>query len=289
MLLVLCCLVGVVAFFCLSLAFSTVLSGRSDDAELIKEWKELLKEKEVKEAQFKKLEETREELERQAQNREKTLSKADSLSGTQREKLEEELAMLLKERNLLLKRIEDMRKELAALSVLSDLRKKEEKEKELEALKRRFEELERKIRETRESLLLGVKESKEDSFDKKKEPLKKEIEKIKNKKRNLEKEIDVLRTKTLWAGSSKFKNPLFVECRKDLYIFYPRGEAVQVIELEKRDIFKERAGGYDIIVLFVRPEGFKSFKKAYAKVKAMSIAISYEPLEPGQSLEFLKG
>lgn len=114
------------------------------------------------------------------------------------------------------------------------------------------------------------------------------LNKLREEKTALKNKVNILRTKKIWIGSSKFKNPLFVECRKDAYIIYPRREAIALGELENRNILEEMVTGHDIIILLVRPSGYESFRKAYAKVKTMSVAKSYEPVIAEKDLGFLE-
>ena len=285
-LLLLCCIVGVVAFFSLSLSLTNAFLEKDRD-ELLERWHDLGQEKAEKEARAKILEEEKSELEMRMKEREKpsTLSSADP--EEERKIMEEEINKLNKEYDHLQQRVQNLRKEFSSLSKLPDPQSRSKKEKKLKDLKEKLAQLEERIREKNELLSL-LNELPEDPIDKGKDVIEKELVRLRKKRRSLEENLEILNGKIITAGTSQFKNPLYVDCRKNAYIFYPSGEAVIVSEREKRNRFKERSAGHDVIVLYVRPDGIESFYKAYTEVKAMSIARSYEPIEADQSLDFLK-
>jgi len=288
MLLLLCCVVGVVAFFCFSLGIASLLQQVPEAPELQEKLNALLKEKEQKELLFKELGDEKKELERQKKEELKARAGTGKLTETQLRNLEQELKEVKKERNRMDQEIKKRRKELAGLYNLPDPKKREKKERELQELQEKLEELRRRIEEKMDLLAQAEVAWKGDSFTITEESLRKELANLRGKKDNLGREVSRLKTKTLWGGSSQFINPLFVDCRKNAYIFYPEGEAVATMEIEKRNIFEKRAQGHDIIVLLVRPEGYESFEKAYARVKAISIARSYEPVKSAENLDFLR-
>ena len=290
LLLVLCCLVGVVAFFCISLAFSAALRDPRED-QLSQEHVRLMEEIRKEEECLRNLMRQIQDLEEKNREREKTIRSVQP-PQLQVKQLEEELLALGVEREELMKRIELLRKQLALLPGKPDPRSRQAKERELNKLTKLLAELERKIgqkTEERAALLDEQGGSAAQEFERQRDALRGEIERISNGRRALAGQIKDLRVKIMMGGNTRYEKPMFVECRKDVYVFYPKGEAVGVAELEKREIFSERIFGHDIIVLFVRPDGFSSFGKAYSKVRKLSRAICYEPIETHQSLDFLEG
>jgi hypothetical protein len=293
LLLLLCCLVGVIAMFSLSLGLSNAFREPLQNDDLVRERLDLEREKGDKEKQLSLLDEERKRLEQEIKEAESRLTD-DGGRGPEIEvrKLEEELVALTKERDLALRKTEELKKELAFIPVAPNARTKEENQKELEALRKRLDELESKIKRKsleKEAMARTGPEAGAAYSEKEAQSLRGEIARVQATKTTLKNEISNLRTKIIIGGNSAFKNPLYVECRKDIYIFYPKGETLGVAELDKRDIFKERAGGHDIIVLYVRPDGFSSFGKAFGKVKVLPVALCYEPADVDQPLNFLKG
>lgn len=293
LLLLLCCLVGVITLVSLSLGLSNAFREPLQNDELTKEWQDLLREKEAKEKEFQGLEDERKRIEQKIKEVEVNVTSAGvRRPELQLSKLAEELASLTRERDTVLVKIETIRNELARIPVAPDPRPKEEKQKELGALLKELEDIAKKIKQKsqeREGLARVQGEGSGEYSESEGARIKTEITRVRNAKKVLEDEIKSLNTRVMMGGNSSFKSPLFVECKKDVYVFYPGGETVGIAELEKRDIFKQRATGHDIIVLFVRPEGFSSFGKAYGKVKTLPVALSYEPLDVDQSLDFLRG
>lgn len=289
-LLLLCCLVGVVSFFCLGIAFTNALFESQGDK--IKN-EELIKEKEEKEALLKGLEEEREKLEEERQEKERLLFDEGKFSeahekkipSSEREEIKKELNRLNEEYDRLVQEIEELRRKLAALPT-TDYEGKEKREEEWKALQRELEELERKIRE-KETLLAASGESGTDSLEEEIAKYRIKLEEIQQKKEKLGKEIKRLKMEIITAGPSEYRNPLYVDCKKEVYVFYPGKEMVPVTELERRSLFEEKSAGHDIIVLYVRPDGFESFRKAYDKVNAMDIDLCYEPLEADENLDVL--
>jgi predicted nucleic acid-binding Zn-ribbon protein len=290
-LLVLCCLVGVVAFFCISLAFSAALGDKAAEDKIATEHDQLSDELKKKEHLLRDLALQIQELETKIQEKKKSIDTARQ-PQIDAERLEKELLALSKEREALKKRIDSLRRQLSALEVKADPRNKEEKEKELIELARQVEQLDRTIKEKRQTVvsLPAQPEDHGAGYDERqKRAIEKEIERTHEHVRNMENQIKALRVKIITGGASSHKNPLYVECRKDVYVFYPKGEAVGTAEIEKRDLIAERISGHDIVVLIVRPDGFGSFNKIYGRAQKLGVALCYEPLEAHQSLDFLRG
>jgi len=51
---------------------------------------------------------------------------------------------------------------------------------------------------------------------------------------------------------------------------------------------RRMAANHDIIVLYVRPDGFRSFDIAYQQARGASASLCYEPLPAGENLSYLK-
>lgn len=293
MLCLLCCLVGLVAFFCISFAFSAAFREPPEDERLLEEWNELKQNREIKEKEFQDLTRGVQELERRISDMEDP-GDHNRIPGIRLKELELQMAKALRERDDLLERIRKLREELDRLPNNADPRSRRDLEDEIRDHTKKLQELEGKIeRAAREAERQGVDlrkkaDAAEDSA-KRKSHLKARMDELRAQKKAVEEEINHLRVQTLSGGAGKFKKPLYVECRKDVYVFYPEGSAVGVSELEKKNIFQERFSRHDIVVLYVRPDGFSSFGKAYGKVSTLNCAISYEPIEANLPLDFLKG
>lgn len=293
MLCLLCCLVGLVAFFCISFAFSAAFREPPENESLLEEWKDLMHNREIKEKAFQDLARGVQELERRISDMEDP-GDQKRIPGIRLKELELQMAKALRERDDLLERIRKLREELDWLPKNADPRSRKDLEDEIYAHAKRLQELEERIeRAAREAERQGVdlrkKAGEAEDSAKRKSHVKARVEELRAQKKAVEEEINHLKVQTLSGGAGKFKKPLYVECRKDVYVFYPEGSAVGVSELEKKNVFQKRFSGHDIVVLFVRPDGFSSFGKAYGKVSTLNCAISYEPIEANLPLDFLKG
>jgi hypothetical protein len=287
-LMLLCCLVGVVAFFSLSLAFSSSLYESAGGDDLVRVRERLTAEKEEKEKLAADLQRRKKSIENEMMHAGNSTADSQHAKAVQIEQLEKELAKLLQERDRLIARFEALRRELEASPPLSGRQNKEDKQKELADLQKKLEELDARIRKA-ESLVTDLsRASGGSSQEETVESLKKAVESSQKDRKELEKNVNDLKLKVLIGGNSKFDHPLFTECKKDGFIIYPQGQLVSVAELEKQNIFKEKAGAHDIAVFFVRPDGFASFHSARKRVGETSLALSYEPVEANQSLDYLK-
>ena len=278
-LLLLCCLVGVVAFFTITLAFANVLNDQTNNTGNAKEWSDLLKKKAGKETLLRELEEKMRELEQQRKALGLPPPATDQISEPQ---LEDELRRLQAEYDSLSQRIKPLRQESDSLMTLPDPESRLQKEKELASLQKRLEELVQEIEEKQR--LLGRSENISPS-----DSLKKIWDELRGRKTELEAKVDSLEMVALLAGKEKVNNPLYVDCQKSYYVCYPGGRVIAHKELENRNVFREMAGGYGMIIFFVRPDGFESFKEAWKKVESMTIEKSYEPLEADRKIDFLSG
>lgn len=80
-------------------------------------------------------------------------------------------------------------------------------------------------------------------------------------------------------GTYKPKNPIFVECKKDVLIIYPSKKVLTISEIEERNPFLKMSYGHDLIYLMVRPSGFQIFGKVKKKIQETGLRISYDPVE----------
>jgi len=287
-LLLLCCIVGVVAFFCFGLGITSLLIEPPDRSKLLEDLHRLEESKKQKHLLADDLVEQKKRLKQERDDELNRSAKGKALTETQWMEIEKELEELKKTRDRLSQEIEKRRKELASLGKLPDASTTKAKRETLLNLRKKLEDLQKKIREKMDLLPLADQENSPDSLADKESGLEKKLDKIRKRKGELEKKVNALSTKTLWGGASQFKNPLYVDCRKDGYIFYPKGVAVGATEIEDKGLFEEFAAGHDIIVLLVRPEGFERFEKAYTKAKTISPSISYEPVGNDTTLDFLR-
>lgn len=129
-LLLLCCIVGVVAFFCFSLGVTNLMQQATATPELQEKLDTLMNEKEQKQALVNELKVDKKNLKEEIENL-GIKSFEDKLSKTQRRKLEEDLKELQEKRDHLTSKIKKRRKDLARLDKKTDPEKRKEKEKEL--------------------------------------------------------------------------------------------------------------------------------------------------------------
>jgi len=290
-LLLLGCLVGVVAFFSLTLAISSVISEQpelSDVSGLKEERDNLIKEKLQRNAILNELKKKQEQLLEKRKELEEKLFQAATPSPKEKEKLEQLLKETKKEYRFLEENIKKIKEELSELIDLPDPKKRIEIEKKIKELENKLLKLKEKINKTSKKLAGFQDDYDRGSYKDEKEKMRTELKEFKDKKKRIENEVGQLKIKILTAGTSRYNNPLYVDCKRDFYVIYPREKVIEVKEVKKRNILKELSAGHDIIVLYVRPGGFKSFREAYAKIKTLSIARCYEPIEADQKLDMLK-
>jgi hypothetical protein len=288
-LLLLCCIVGVVAFFCFGLGIAGLMTESESPYALVEEMDQLEEVKAQKQAQFDDLKNRKVRLEQEKDQDLAASAHGKEWTETERLEAERSLEELKKARDSLSREIDSRRRELAELHSRHDPKSRQERERELQKLLKQMEAMERQIAKKTAHLSAMEQDAGAESSSEKERRLKEELNGFRKKKETLGKELDELKTKSLWGGSSQFKNPLYVDCRKDAYILYPGARALGVAEMEDEKRFKSLSAGHDIVVLLVRPEGFDSFNKAYEKVGALSLPRSYEPVESDADLDFLRG
>lgn len=291
-LLLLCCMVGVVAFFSLSLALSNVLLEPATGEELSHQQQQLAGQLKERTELAQTLEAQKRALEQQLRARNTSTAEQNERARMHLDELQKQLAQLASEREQLQAEIDQVSKELGALASFPDPSAKEHKQKEIEELKRRLAELEQKIAQAghdKQAVEQRAQTKAADAGIDNIEFRTREIAAVEENKRLLAAQIRELNMKLLAGGSSKFKKPLFVDCKENVLVFYPGQLTVPVAELDKRELIKEQANGHDLIVLFVRPDGFEGFRRAYAKAKALAVAVAYEPLSSDQNIDFMGG
>lgn len=287
-LLLLCCLVGVVSFFCFGLGIASLLGYPPDWKDLQSEFDDLKKEMEDKNSRLKSLLKKKDELE--SKKSELLTSKAVEikLTETQHHKLKQILEDLQKDRDRFNKRIEILRKKIAGLKGIPDPKEKDQMLIELKNLERQLQVLDKRIEEVMDMLARNKEKLNTEDILSKERKLREKLKTIRGRANILGKEVKALKTQTIWRGKTQYEKPMFVDCRKDVYIIYPDQITVSKMDIDNKSIFKERAIEHDIIILLVRSEGYDSFRKAYAMVKKMKIPLGYEPIDDGESLDFLK-
>ena len=252
-LLLLCCVAGVVAF--LSFAMGVINVGTKIEEKtpeislLIKDRDQLTADKKQKEEEIAKLEREINELIKKIEQREKKpIVKKPPDKGLERSKLEEELKRLKEEYEKLLKMIREKEEELTKVRIEAlTLVEKEKKEAELKKLLSKLEEeinkLGKKIKE-KEAELAKIPSSIDDSFEKEIEKLRKAIEEAEKKKRELEKDLAKREKKPGEfnlpkdiEGSLSLKNPLFVECKENFIQLYPEKRILGISDLNKENPF----------------------------------------------------
>jgi len=302
-LLLLCCLVGVVAFLCFALGVLNVGTALEQEEllnlpELTKERDDLEKELNQKEETLRRLKEKAEKLEKKIREKEQELAQMEGVDNERKRKeREEELRKLKEQAEKLEKKIREKEQELAGLRQPDNEIDRKKKEEELKSLKSELEELEKKIREKEQELAkLGYPGSVDDSLEKDIERLKKEIEAARKRMEDLRNRIAQktadANTFNPWKdfkGTVFLRNPMFVECKKDVLILHPQERILPISELSRSNPFSSIGYDYDGIVFLVRPDGFDTFRQSFELAKKTNLKIAYEPVDSNWKLDFSKG
>lgn len=156
-----------------------------------------------------------------------------------------------------------------------DPKLREEKESELNRLIDREKRLDKALASRSEAT------DSTDSFQK----LNTKLDKLKKTRMVLESEISELKVKTQYRSTSSHKNPLHIECRANDYVIHPSGDIISIQDMEQGEELRQKVMGYDLVAFWIRPEGIAAFRKAYVTAKEIAIAISFEPVQEGESLE----
>lgn len=288
-LLLLCCIVGVVAFFCFGLGIASMMDEDGSPEATMEELHSLEEIRAEKQRLAEDLKSRKDALDKEMEQESGALANERQWSEAERMAKEKELDQLRDARDRLNRKIDSLRRELAALGRPADPKSRQEKEAELERLAQRLKDIQAKINEKTALLAAMEKEAGRETPAEREKSLQEEIDSVRQRKEALAKQVDELKARSLWGGASKFKNPLYVECRKDGYRLYPGARVLGVAEMGQGKRFETMAASHDVVVLLVRPEGFESFHKAYESVGALSLPRSYEPVDASVELDFLGG
>lgn len=292
-LLVLCCLVGVVTFLCfamgaINLGYGVEQGNNTDPSLLGKERDELLAAKRQKEEELKKLLEQIAELKTTIIELEKKLASMN-IPGieTERKDKEEYLKTLNEQLEKLAKQIEEKKKLLANAKLnLNDLDDKKRMVAEIEKLEERLNALERQLKEKSgeySNLLASLNEI--DSMGKNRTKLEESIKVAKREKEELIVEIE---NSEDGGGTSIFNNALYVECRDNHIVLYPGKKTINMGVLEEYNQIISNSSGHDGIVFYVRPDGFEIFRKVFQQAKDANLRLAYVPLEAYKDIPSLR-
>ena len=285
-LLLLCCLVGAVSFFCLSIAISKLLFAGSviEVAALKEEEKEVDMRMARMEATLDSLATIESNLRSEIKRNEKP-DRSDHLSQSEKEKLEEsrhllenELMRMEREYNLLVSALSE---ESAKMPERSET----QIAKEMAEVRKRKEELDKKIRARQSEL---AKYTMPDIASESIESLRKIYEEKIKKAEALANKINELKLKVLTSGTENYRNPIYFDCRGTVIKIYPSARVVALSEAKNIDL-RSITMNHDIIVLYVRPDGYDTFYALYDKVEALNKPLCYEPLDASQNIEMLLG
>ncbi len=292
LLLVLCCLVGVVIFFSFTLGIAGIIhdhpgfDGLPDIDELQQKLAKLNQEKSSQDIDLKLLKKRKESYQEQMYLVNKNIN--PDLPFSNGDVLKREISSLTNKFNRLVEQVEKSNTELAGLDQLST-GTLEEKLKELDKIQTKLRNLDRKIDDSKLRLLESdAPHESNPNLKNKRDQLKKDLTALEKRQNKLEEEIKQAEIKKLWGGVGSFNNPLFVECVKGGVIFYPGSQRVSIDKLNQDGLFKNKASKHDAIVMLVRPDGYESYRKSYWKVINTKKKVSYEPVDAATSIEFLK-
>jgi len=285
-LLLLCCLVGAVSFFCLSIAISKLLfAGSVIEVAALKE-----EEKKI-DLQLAQMESTLDSLTTILSSLRSELLQSKKPAGTnqysqsERMRLEEsknlierELMRMERERDLLAAAISEESAKMASRSEVQVA-------KDMAETRRKKEELDHKI-QARESELAKYKMP--DIAGESIESLRKIYEDKIKKVEVLANKINELKLKVLTSGTEKYRNPIYFDCRGNVIKIYPSARVLALSEAKNIDLSSITIN-HDIIVLYVRPDGYDTFYALHEKVEALNKPLCYEPLAASQNIEMLLG
>ncbi len=286
-LLLLCCLVGAVSFYCLSIAASKLLSistcAAADDSLSVEKTK--ISERIVRlKSGVDSLQNLKERLQKEIQqctkrsaNQSNQPEETERLEKT-RKKLELELAKLEKER-------ERVKRLLSEEHARAPERTKESAIAEMDALKKKKEKLDKQTKARTEEL---ARYGNSRIADETAENLQEKYQGLIQKTAELDNIIKELRLRILTAGAEYYSNPIYFDCKKNTIRIYPENLVLTLSEAEKTAI-EPLVAGHDIIILYVRPDGYETFNAMEAKIVDVKLAVCYEPLDATQNMESLLG
>lgn len=285
-LLLLCCLVGAVSFFSLSMSVSKLIyeinrpNPKSEHANL----DSLKKVLEFNKAQLDNLLKIKNDLTDK-------LKVPESDKGSSEEQivqLEKRVSELKGELSTVQNKIIDLQKRLAGAGAEITPEQKSQMEQELKSLIQRREELRQAIQE-RGKKLAELRNS-DKSAKEQTDQLQEQLQILADKVDSLRTAKNALSLKRLTSGTSDYQNPLYLDCKKDLVHVYPDNQTFVEEEFSSNaNLVEKLSSGHDVIVLYVRPTGYNLFYKAYNCAINISLPVSYEPISNEQNLDFLRG
>ena len=284
-LLLLGCLAGVVAFFALSMAMTATIPD-TNSTSIGQDLRDLLKEKDAKEHLLEKLKKDCVEFEQKIKELEKSVALQRKIFKGQRKILEKKLVALKEQDAKLKAEISRRGKELSRLKYLPQTKDRDKLRLELKRLKDKQREVEAKINQILMSTSSIKEKEQESDLEETKIRLERERHSLEGKKEAIKKEISRLKVRLLTGGSHHYKNPVYVDCQRGSVVFYPSAETVSSDSISEESL-SEIIAGRDVVVIFVRPEGFDTFEAIRDKLQDKNIPICYEPLMDNVDLSYL--
>lgn len=284
-LLLLSCLVGAVSFYCISIAVGQSLFNMPEAKirDLLQELNKMQTEIQMTEGKIDSLLAVKSYLDEELSKSE-IMSNRPKNTGTERLKLQQRLtsleAQILKltnERNELSRQIE-----LLLANIPQD--SKDDEEKLLAQLRARQVKLNSKIKPLEQELNKLTLEGQNSNL----QALSIEYDLLREKAQDKQVEIDKLKLALLTSGTENYKNPIYFDCRKRIARVYPGKSNLTQSEItlsRVRNLIK----GHDIIVLYVRSDGFDVFNELFPIIDNLDLPFCYEPLVANQNIELLIG
>lgn len=278
-LLLLVCIVGVVAFFSLALAFTSVLLEPEIHKETVNQWEIRKSERLKKEEKLRILKEELRNLSGRGGKKKAVQQEHQNKFDSRARTLRREQKDLNDQYHALLDKVYDIQKLIEHVPQRLDPGLREEKESELNRLVKHTKEMDKSI--TARNKEIG-------SIDNLNE-LNERLKKSKKTRIALESEVHDLKVKTQYRSTASHKRPLDIECRANDYVLYPGGNTFSIQDVEHGNYLQEKVAGHDLLAFWIRPEGIAAFRKAYAKAKEIDVAISFEPVQEGVAIETVLG
>lgn len=278
-LLLLVCIVGVVAFFSLALAFTSLLLEPDIYKKTVEKLEVRKSERLEKGDKLRRLKEELRELASRGSKKEATQKPHQEKLDSRARELKWEHEELLDHYHALLERVEAVHELLKRMPQQTDPHFRKNKENELSRLAKRAQEIDEAIVSRNEAI---------GSIDSLNE-LNARLKNFKKTRMALESEVSGLEVKTQYRSTSSHKKPLHIECRANDYVLHPGGDTLSIQDVEQGKHLHKKVAGHDLIAFWIRPEGIAAFRKAYTKAKEIDVAISFEPVQEGVTLESVLG
>ncbi len=103
-------------------------------------------------------------------------------------------------------------------------------------------------------------------------------EQTKRERVQLENDVARLRLRSQLGGEANYQSILHVECSNKMLKLYPTGESFSVDKLSQKSLFQKKIAGFEMVALWVRPDGIDTFEKIFSIMDRLNIPFSYEPL-----------